>query len=429
MHEAIIAKIDKVEEIPGAKTIQIGYVLGETVVVGKDQQPGDIGIYFPCDLQLSDDYVKYNNLYRHSEKNIDPNKTGFFDDNRKVRAQKFMKVRSDGYFASVGSLRYLLSDNHISLSVGDKFTHLYEQEICRKFVHEFTKKEPGQKKKKVKLEAPLFHQHVDTEQFKYYIHTIPVGALISFHHKIHGSSGRYSHTLVKRPATTFLQKLKKVFGLYKEENWEYVAGTRRVLLRSDDREKNGFHGKEEWRFEWLDKLKPYLDKGVTVYGEIVGYANGSPIMGRHDVDLLKDKKYTDKYGNNIIYKYCCPLGTTRFVIYRVTYTTPDGLELDMTVDQMRHWCEKRQLECTLQVAPPLLYCGDQEGLLQLVNGLTERPECLTEDYQDPSHVNEGIVIRVDHKDTTPKFYKNKSWAFKCMEGIWREQNEDPEDLS
>jgi len=56
---------------------------------------------------------------------------------------------------------------------------------------------------------------------------------------------------------------------------------------------------------------------------------------------------------------------------------------------------------------------------------------LCEDYLDPSHINEGVVIRVDSGKLIPDFYKYKTFPFKLMEGIVKENPNfvDVEDAS
>ena len=46
-NQAIIAKIDRVVEIPGANTIHVGVVLGESVIVSKEWDVGKVGVLFP----------------------------------------------------------------------------------------------------------------------------------------------------------------------------------------------------------------------------------------------------------------------------------------------------------------------------------------------------------------------------------------------
>lgn len=434
MHKAIIAQVTAVEPITGADHIQVAYILGERVITSKSVGVGHTGILFPAELQLSTAYCHYNNLFRHSELNQDQSKRGFFDDNRKVRAQPFMKVKSEAYFAELSSLDYISKGVGDTLALGTKFDEVMGEKVCWKWVNPHAKAlgSAKQKKARKKTEAPLFHEHVDTEQFKHNAEHIPVGALLSFHAKVHGTSARYSNTKIVAPLSPWKEKINSLLGyeVFKpKEEYKCIAGTRRVVLADGNRDKEGFHGAEAFRYEWLDKLQPYLEPGISAYGELVGYANGKSIMPAHSVSVLKDKAYTKKYGDKIVYKYNCAEHENRFIIYRVTYTTPEGSELDMTVDQLRHWATVRGFESTMEVAPRVIYDGDVDNLRRLVDVLAERPDSLTEDYYDPSHISEGIVVRVDFEGKTPKFYKQKSYAFKCLEGICNVETVDEEEAS
>lgn len=418
MHKAIIAKIDKIIEIPGADNIQIAKVLGEDVIVSKDMVEGFVGIFFPVDLQLSEDYCRENNLFRDSTKNKDLTKKGFFDDNRRVRAQPFLKVKSCGYFAPITSLDY--TGFKYVQGVGDSFDEINGHKICEKYVSKAAKEKianKSQKLRKVK-EAPFFAKHVDSEQFKHYADRIPTGALLSFHSKKHGTSFRVAKTLVVRPLTLW-QKIRNVIVYYtpltpNNGKMEYVVGTRNVVL--DTPEKEGFHGSEAYRFEVMEALKPYLENGMTIYGEIVGFVNGRNIMPSHGIDALKDKAYTKKYGKQITYTYGCKEHEYKFHVYRITRQTISGDLVDMSQKQMEKWCEDRNIPYTLEVHPQMVYNGNVEELRTLVDSLTERPEVLTEDYTDPTHISEGIIIRVDIDGDTPIFYKSKSYAFRVLEG-------------
>jgi hypothetical protein len=442
MHKAIVAVVARTEDIKGADRIHIAYVLGEAVIVGKDTVVGDIGVFFQPDLQLSEEFCHENNLFRKSEKNKDETKAGFFDNNRRVRAQPFLKVKSEGYFCPlsffdyIGAKSYLHSEDATEKLVeGFQFDSLDGKEICQKFVSEKTKNAmaQGQAKKQLKaVETPLFARHVDTEQFKYYLQTIPVGTVLSFHSKLHGTSARYSHTLVEKnyDNMSWWEKFKWNFGgMPSLKSWQYVAGTRRVVLFEGQEQKAGFNGPEQWRFDWLNVLKPFMDKGVTVYGEIVGFANGSPIMGVHGTHVMKDKKFTKKYGETMTYSYGCNEGQNRFFVYRVTQALEDGTVWEMTPSQVIKWAKDRGLESTFRVHDDIVYDGDQEKLAALVDELTERRDVMCEDLTDPSHISEGIVIRMDGEKMAPKFYKSKSYCFRVLEGIYKESNVDLEDAS
>lgn len=431
-YKAIIAKIDRVTPIPGADKIHTAFVLGEQIVVSKSWGVGKVGLFFPADCQLSKDFCSENNLYRDSTLNKDKDAKGFFDRNRKVRCQPFLKVKSEGFFCELSSLSYLDSEGICpweDLGVGYKLDSLNGAEFCRKFVSEQTKKKMNNvQKHKTKTKAtPMFNKHVNTEQLKYCVNSIQEGALVSIHAKVHGTSARYSYSTVTRTPQNWLDKLKDKFGLFKRTSDEYLVGTRNVVLHEDQYGKEGFHGSEQFRFDVLEMLKPYLEHGMTVYGEIAGYANGKPIMGTHSTETLRDKKFNKKYGKEMTYTYGCAQHESRFHIYRISITNRQGVEVDFSDKQVMTWCEDRGLNPPHQLCEPFVYDGNPNSLMEKVEYLTEREDLLTEDYIDPTHISEGVVIRVDSGTLVPNFYKNKSYAFKVMEGIFKETNEDVED--
>lgn len=423
-YKAIVAKIDTVTPIPNADRIQVATVLGESVIVSKDLNVGYVGVLFVAGTQLSEKYCSENNLYRDSQKNKDATKSGFFDDNRKVRAQPFLKMRSEGYFAPLESLSFTGYDVS-TLKIGDSFEELKGVEVCKKYINPHAKKVNNQPKAKKKRLVPDFTEHMDTEQFKREFHKIKKGMLVSIQSKIHGTSGRYGYHKVEVELPWWKKAINKVVKLFPEKEWQHVVGTRRVVL--NDPEKEGFHGKEQYRFDVLEMLKPYMTKGMTIYGEIAGYANGSPIMSKHQTKDLKDKKYTKKYGDEMIYKYGCTEESFRFHVYRITLTTEGGEVIDFSQPYLVKWCKDRGLLPSYDLVEPFVFNGDYDDLGALVNELTERPDVLTEDYHDPSHISEGVIIRADGQSGKPIFLKNKSYAFKCLESIC--EAIDVEDIS
>lgn len=422
-YQAIIAKIDRVVEIPNAESIQIGFVLGESVVIGKNTNEGEVGVFFCAGTQLSEDFCKNNNLYRDSTKNLDSEKTGFFDDNRKVRAQPFMKVRSEGYFTTLDSLTFTGHDLS-KLKVGDSFEELNKVEVCKKYINPRVKVQGGVKKLTKKRAVPTFLEHVDTGQFRHNSHKLQKGDLISIQSKRHGTSFRTAYLEEIQQLPKWKELINKVLPVFPTKEYKYLTGTRRVILK--DPEGSGFHGSDAYRFEVTEALKPFLSKGMTLYGEIVGYVNGSPIMSTHSTEGLKDKSLNKKYGKTITYKYGCLEGTYKFHIYRITMTTEDGEVSEFTQPQLVKWCKDRGLDPAYDVVEPFIYDGNIDALTTLVEALTERPEVLCEDYHDSSQISEGIIIRADNGNLQPLFLKNKSYYFKVLESICEEV--DIEDL-
>jgi len=423
---AIIAKVDKIIQIEGANTIQEMVVLGEHIVGSKDWKEGGIGIFFPVNVQLSHDFCRHNNLYRDSTKNVDSGETGFFEDNRRVRAQPFMKVRSSGLFMPLSSLDYLGADKS-SFSLGFSFNDLEGQNVCQKYYVEKPKQQgiPGVKKAKMQ-DFPSFDKHVDTLQFLHNLQRIEKGSLITISAKAHGTSWRVG----KKKRNLILPKWKelvnRVFPIFPEQSgFELVVGTRNVIV--DNEEKVGFHGSEHFRVEMANQIAPYLEDGMTAYGELYGMVNGKPVMPPHDVSCMKDKAYLKKYGKTVNFTYGCGPDEYRWFVYRITREDVNGNNIDMTNAEMKRWCEERNIPSTTEVCDPFIYDGNPEALQQKVIDLSERGDLLAECYINPTQWGEGVVLRVENGTMTPDFYKYKNYCFRAGESLV--EVPDMEDMS
>lgn len=296
-YKAIIAKIDRVAPIPNADRIHLATVLGESVIVSKEWCVGKVGVLFVAGTQLSEVFASSNNLFRNSEKNVDKSKKGFFEDSRRVRCQPMLGVKSEAFFADLSSLDF--AGDTASLKVGDTFEEFNGVKICNKYLNEKTLKAIGNANTKARKKdaTPLFKEHVETCQFKQGILAIQKGDLISIQAKVHGTSQRVAYTKVMNVLPKWKEKVNSFcikFGLnpvFAESRMDYVVGTRRVVLNEA---KEGFHGSEQFRYDILEQLKPYLSKGMTLYLEVAGYANGKPIMSTHSTKDLKNKELQKK---------------------------------------------------------------------------------------------------------------------------------------
>lgn len=417
MSKAIVAKVTQVFEIPGATNIHVAKVLGESCIVSKDVAVGFVGILFPSDTQLSEEYCYENNLFRDKMSNKNPEKSGFFESTRRVRVQPFLKVKSTAYFTSLESVSYVGNYNECS-ALGYTFDSVNGKTICNKYISEATRQAVSKQNrpKQAKLnETPYFEKHVDSAQFKHSVAMIPVGALIHFHAKVHGTSARMSHTLKNIELPKWKKLLNKFAPkMFPTTQWAFVTGSRNVVLREN---ATGFHGSEQYRFDVTNSLKAHMPKGVTIFGEIAGYVNGKPIMAVHQSAGTKDKAFQKKYGKDVVYKYGCKEHEYRFHIYRITSLTQDGVNIDWTEAQIEQFCAERGLLAPLNVHPPVVYDGDVEKLCELVERLTERTELIGEDYIDGSHPGEGIILRIDTGSKNPYFLKSKAYFFRNMEGL------------
>ncbi len=430
-YELRIAKVEKTFEIPGADRIHGIIVCNETLVAKKHIEVGFVGVFAEEGTQLSEEFCHNNNLYREANMNKDKNETGFFENTRRVRAQAFKGVKSSGCFFELDSLSFTGVDVSVeNFKVGQLLSVLNGYKLSQKYMSEKQARVAGnQQTKQLKKSSVIgFNEHIDTKQFKHTINEIPVGSLLNFHAKIHGTSFRVGKHLVLNELPLHKRIINKLFNkeIFPTYEYDYVVGSRRVIIKNENT-TTGFHGSNGFRYEVLEKLKPFLENGMSIYGEIAGYVNGSPIMGKHNLAKV-GKEYVKKYGKEIVYSYGCDNENYRFHIYRITHLI-NGKEYDLSARQIEHFCEMAGVLSHMNIHEPIIYNGNKEELIELVDKLTERPEVLTEDYIDPTHISEGIIIRVDNGGFEPKFYKNKSFAFKIAEGIYKENNVDLEDAS
>jgi hypothetical protein len=444
-YSAIVCRI-RVHPHPKADRLQLGTAYGAQVVVGLDAKDGDLGIFFPCDGQLSDKFCNHNDLYPRFDEQGRRIGGGFFDPkNRRVRAQGFRGEKSEGFWCPISYLDGMLSKESIALlKDGDQFTDLDGVNICSRYETEATKVAGAANCQKpiAAKKHPLFKEHADTKQFAYEVSKIPVGSVVHISEKLHGTSGRYAFFREKH---TFTGWRKYVFafigflaGVLRVKDVAFTSkrllvGSRRVQLKSALSETS-FYGDENFRFAVANGLKEGIRMNETIYGELVGYQKpGSPIMGSVQTAQLNDKEFQKKYGDTITYKYGCPDGVSRFYIYRITQTNEHGYVVDLTVPQIKARCKALGFDYVPELSGPLLVAPGSEGLDRMglthpliqssSTGTLQRLETLVEGFLDgpstldDSHIREGVVVRVDAPNGDTYFLKAKSFAFKVLEGI------------
>lgn len=450
-HVGYIVKINELKKHPNADRLQIAIIFGFSTIVSLDVKVGDIGVYFPIDLQLSEEYCRENDLVRRKDENGNP-AGGYLDPNkRNIRAMRFRGSPSEGLFMPLETLAYT---GKTQFEVGEKIDNINGHEICCKYIprnsiHEPTRKLGNKVRKKKVPIAPLFLEHADTEQLAYNLDVFRAGDLIEITLKMHGTSAR----------TGYLPKLKKfkrsLWDIIRRKEgtpiyeWGYVTGTRRVVLNDFS---GGFYGDNSFREPHAKLFEGKLNKGETVYYEIVGFmTTGAPIMPTASNDKISDKAFVKQYGPTTTFSYGCAskpfhdsvkdkdIPQSDIYVYRITVTNEDGDVVEYSPDYMRYRCEQMGVKYV-----PVLWRGiipekhfidkevvKEEPFGKPVTYVVSQEETvnpgewiknIAEQYYDgpdpigETHVREGVVIRIVNR---PKFcaYKHKNFSFKVLEGI------------
>jgi hypothetical protein len=189
MYNAIIARI-YTRPHPNADKLQLGNCSGFQIVTGLDTKNEQLGCFFPSDGQLSKEFCYENSEYRTGKgENKNPNKSGYFEENRRIKSISLRGQKSEGYWVPLSSLAWTGVDLS-TLKEGDQFCTLNGKLVCEKYYSPATKrmmdsKTNKQGKKKLK-DIPMFKKHFDTQQLRYNFHRIPHDAHVVITEKLHG---------------------------------------------------------------------------------------------------------------------------------------------------------------------------------------------------------------------------------------------------
>jgi len=427
MYSAIVARIKSVEAIPKSDHISSGNVVGNTVVVSRKILEGDLGVFFETDGQLSVEFATANDLVRYKDPLTGETKGGFFEENRRVRAQKFRGVKSDGFWCPLSNLEFTGADLS-KLKEHDKFEVLNGIAICNKYVTQATQRAAGKENKKkqnelMKREILAFPKHFDTDIFRNSVWKLKKGSLVSITEKLHGTSQRFAfveekYTYPKWSWGWFSQKI----GLRPEKKWGHIVGTRNITLRSIEDSRQSYYGDETFRFKAVKDLEGKLHKYEMLFFEVVGWVkDGTPVMPPGDPKSMKDKQFQRAYGNKMNYSYGCSDGQSDVFVYRIAHLNEDGFCVDLSWEGVKKRCSELGIKHVPEVYDSFIYDGDEDKLRELVESVTDGSSTI-----DQRHIREGVCIRGEGYPG-PYVLKSKSFAFKVMEGMAKD-NADYVDL-
>ena len=466
MYNGFVVRVEHLRPHPNADKLQILTVFYNDTCVSLDVAIGDLGIYFPSDGQLSEEFCEYNHMCR-TKKDGTPD-TGYMDpEKRNIKAIRLRGEKSDGIYLPIKCLEYTGVDLD-SLAPGDPITIVNGHEVCTKYIPKYVDKPVRERtgnrtRKKKEPTAPLFKEHADTAQLVYNLGAFKQGDEVEITLKMHGTSQRTAHlpilqgyadTWPCRVGNAFRHVMRKM-GCYHGEDvhdgepiydYGYVTGTRRVVLDGYD---DGFYGSNAFREPHAKVFEGKLWKGETIFYEVVGFTTtGQPIMSDASNKKLNDKEFIKQYGEVTRFSYGCrpDLGVWRDVetnevvpqsdiyVYRMTMTNPDGEVVEYTPDFMRYRCEQMAVKTVPVFTKAIL---NEESRFAINDDSTEPGDLgayvmkmaeLFYDGPDPigkTHIREGVVVRIINR---PKFtaYKHKNINFRILEGIYKEDATAPD---
>lgn len=390
-YACVVVSITRIVPLENCDNVVGTPLLGFQGIVGKDTQVGDLGIVFTAETQVSDEYACYNNLYRHSNKNLDESKKGYLEDNRRVKALKFRGHRSDCLFMPLDSIGYTGVDVS-QFQPGDTFDKLNGHEICRKYVVRrsamaHAKTHAVRDKVFRRVDEKMLPEHYDTGNFFRNADTIKPGTRVTVTQKLHGTSIRVGNTIVGRKLN-LRERVAEKFGV-KVQRTEFanVYGSRKVLKDPNNPYQTHFYGTDIWTDEGR-KLDGLLPENFLVYGELIGWT-----------------QYCEPIQKN--YTYQLPEGRAELYVYRVAFVNGQGRMVDLSWDQVKEFCLNAGLKHVPELWSGPIEEFDAEQFLD--RKFHQDGDTAAVPLARESPCDEGVCIRVD--GLAPHILKAKSPAF------------------
>lgn len=400
-YAANIVRVRNTVELDGLDNLVAVPVLGYQALVSKDTELDALYVLFTAESQLSLEFASKNNLHRHADLNANENETGYLEDNRRVKAIKLRGHNSNALLMPLSSLLHFAKQSDLdTLQEGDIFDKLNGVPIVKKYYI----KEPGTNRKVDKNAVKKFRrvdekflpEHYDTENYWRNAHAIPTDALVVVTQKLHGTSIRIGHTIVKRQLKWYERFAQKLGIAVATTEYAHVYGSRKVIKDPNNPDQQHFYVSDIWT-EFGKQLDDLIPENFIVYGELIGWTpDGAPLQ----------KNYT----------YDVPQGEAELYIYRVAVVTNGGLLIDLPWDQVKHFAADRGLKHVPELwrGPHGEFIADEwidaRFSAWIPGATTDRPVPLSA----PKTVDEGVCVRTDI-GRAPYILKAKSPVFLAHE--------------
>lgn len=273
---------------------------------------------------------------------------GFFNKYGRVRCITLRNTPSFGFLFSPAELfKYdsTVTMEDIEEYEGKEFDTVNGDLFVKVFVPPMSEVKQGRKGNKNKAQNKLknfdrmidgeFAFHYTTTQLEKIIQFVKPDDVFDISVKLHGTSVIISKVHVKQQIKLpFFKRMFNKFidatGLLKSKRiTDYIVGygpvySSRTVIKNRYINKSageGYYKQDVWS-EYGDIVYPYLEDGMTVYGEICGYLTNSDSM------IQKTYDYGNERGRNFL------------MIYRISTTDKEGKKKEWEIPEVLDWTNK-----------------------------------------------------------------------------------------
>jgi|GEM_PF-816375 len=417
---ATVVKLPPKQKVEGLDNLVKVTVFGNDCLVSKDEDEYSLYAFFPAGTVISQDLLSELSLFRDVALNVEKEKKGFFEPNGRVKAIKFKGVISTGFLMPVGQLLWYIGDPRLEeqLKEGVEFNEINGVEICKKYQIKYNNPNEAKGDKTSRVANKLinllvknqFRFHEETPHLAKNLHKLHPDSHIVITDKWHGSSFIAAKVLIARKLTLWQKFINLLGGEIPDKKYGYVYSSGKPksnLPKGIEGEwindNKDYYISNIWK-RAFDDIKASLEDGISIYGELVGFTEGGVYIQRR-------------------YDYGCEPKKYKLVVYRITYTKPDGNVIEFTWHQVKNYCRKYSLETVKE-----LYHGVADDYFLFVPEASQSIEDWREDFS--CHISkeiegeckhctnkvpmEGVVLRIEHGGKI-EVYKYKSKAFQKHE--------------
>jgi hypothetical protein len=432
---AKIVNINTFRPLVGADKLKCCTVDGFNIICGIDSEPG-LYVYFPVGCCLNPDFLKYANLYKNKENNSNPEQSGMFENSGRVKIIKLRGELSEGFILPITILKnYILSVTNVELTyeegiefdivehLGKTFWINKKYIVPIKIKKEYIYNNKGSKQPKGldKIIDGQFNFHYDTVLIKKCPQIIKPNDIISISEKIHGTSGISALVLCKQ-SLNWRQKIAKWLTGYEFNKYDYLYSSRTIIKNKyyNKNVSDGYYNVDVWKYA-DEIIKPYLQKGMSIYYEIVGFLpNGSYIQKNYDYRCVPPISETYLHEKHF-----------KVRPYRITITNIDGKIHEFSAKEVQQYCLKMGLTPVREyyygyakdLYPDLDICSD-DWSNQFINKLSEDKNFYMECNSptcDNEVPHEGIVIKIENMISA-------AFKLKCFKFLNKSQNDESVDM-
>lgn len=363
---ATVVQLGEVKPIENSDFLGVVEVEGRDIVVRKDDvKAGDVMIYVSNECQLNLDFLSAVNEFEDislnanaeavmktvdslrnkgvSEEDILAYKRqnrGYFGSNGRVRMKKLRGVMSMGYLIKLSTMKVWDPEFNLDINIGEDFDTVNGKLFVKAYVPESKEhhtgtgpKDRNRKLKKFNRLVPgQFAFHYDTQQLNRSMKELCPDTVVTISVKEHGTSLICGNIKVKMPRWDgFYAKIFNYlpsFLQWTKEEYDAVYSSRKVIINEyiNPNKGEGFAGgavQKEIAL-WSERIKKYIPEGMTVYGEIVGYYDGT----NTGIQSIGGK----------VCDYGAKPGTSHLMIYRITKRDEETKEFhELNVPDVYEW--------------------------------------------------------------------------------------------